>query len=137
MKLQARAARYLGGLGVIFMFSLIYIFQSILNTRLCKILLFVQFLFFQAPCKNFGFFQNINDFFYEKFGLGRLNLQLPRSLNLLGAVTCGAQELSRKKKVWIFPKYKRFFNEKFGLGRRKLRLPRSLNLLSAVTCGAQ
>ena len=32
MKLQARAARYLGGLGVIFMFSLIYIFQSILNT---------------------------------------------------------------------------------------------------------
>ena len=78
MKLQARAARYLGGLGVIFMFSLIYIFQSILNTRLCKILLFMQFLFFQAPWENFGFFQNINDFLVKNV--------------VLGAVSCGSQD---------------------------------------------
>ena len=78
MKLQARAARYLGGLGVIFMFSLIYIFQSILNTRLCKILLFVQFLFFQAPWENFRFFQNINDFLMKN--------------SVLGAVSCGSQD---------------------------------------------
>ena len=78
MKLQARAARYLGGLGVIFMFSLIYIFQSILNTSLCKILLFVQFLFFQAPWENFGFFQNINDFLVKNV--------------VLGAVSCGSRD---------------------------------------------
>ena len=78
MKLQARAARYLGGLGVIFMFSLIYIFQSILNTRLCKILLFVKFLFFQEPRGNFGFFQNINDFLVKNV--------------VLGAVSCGSQD---------------------------------------------
>ena len=83
MKLQARAARYLGGLGVIFMFSLIYIFQSILNTRLCKILLFVQFLFFQAPWENFGFFQIIKDFLVKNV--------------VLGAATYGAQEVSKKK----------------------------------------
>ena len=78
MKLQARAARYLGGLGVIFMFSLIYIFQSILNPRLCKIRLFVQFLFFQAPWENFGFFQNINDFLVKNV--------------VLGAVICGSKD---------------------------------------------
>ena len=83
MKLQARAAWYFGGLGVIFMFSLIYIFQSILNTRLCKILLFVQFLFFQAPWENFGFFQNINDFLVKNV--------------VLGAATYGAQEVLKKK----------------------------------------
>ena len=96
MKLQARAARYLGGLGVIFMFSCI--FQSILNTRLCKILLFVQFLFVQAPWENFGFFQNINDFSVKNV--------------VLGAATYGAQEVSKKKiKNWENPVCRQGQNE--------------------------
>ena len=100
-------------------------------SRLCKIHLIVQFPFFEASRKNYGFFPNFKCFFkfilgaatygpQEEFHLGRRNLRRPRRIppwapqltapkknSTLGAATYGAQE-------------------EFCLGRRNLRRPRRI-----------
>ena len=56
---------------------------------------------FSSTLQKLWIFPKYKRFFNEKFGLGRRKLRLPRSLNLLGAVTCGAQEVSKKKSFKI------------------------------------
>ena len=65
------------------------------NTFVCAIPIF------SSTLQKLWIFPKYKRFFNEKFGLGRRKLRLPRSLNLLGAVTCGAQEVSEKKSFKI------------------------------------
>ena len=78
-----------------------------LDIRLCKIHLIVQFLFFEASWKNFGFFPILG--FFQIY-LGRRKLRRPRRIppwapqltapkknSTLGAATYGAQGKFEKK----------------------------------------
>ena len=69
--------------------------KAVQNTFVCAIPIFSSTLL------KLWIFPKYKRFFNEKFGLGRRKLRLPRSLNLLGAVTCGAQEVSGKKSFKI------------------------------------
>ena len=69
--------------------------KAVQNTFVCAIPIF------SSTLQKLWIFPKYKRFFNEKFGLGRRKLRLPRSLNLLGAVTCGAQEVSEKKSFKI------------------------------------
>ena len=69
--------------------------KSVQNTFVCAIPIF------SSTLGKLRIFPKYKRFFSKECGLGRCKLRLPRSLNLLGAVTCGAQEVSEKKSFKI------------------------------------